>query len=153
MKKLFSFLIIKKRLLFLVAAGSCYCAGCGQATVDKTQPYYDYDASVIPLVDSYKLLKVDGKNAAWSLSLKNNPTSIQNIDTVGVVGHTILIHSLETYARDTLRLPSWFVLDSTKHVENQFESRKLYLQYLATHKISANVFPVKDFSNKMKGDR
>jgi len=146
-------LFAKKRSLFVVTAWSCCFAGCGQVSVDKTRPYHNYDVSVIPLVDSYELLKLDGKSEGWSLNLKNKPTSIQNIDTVGVVGRTILIHSFETYARDTLRMPSWFVLEPTAHVENQFESRKLYLRYLATHKISATVSSVKDFSGRMAADK
>jgi hypothetical protein len=153
MKNFFSPLFAKKKLLFAVIACSYECAGCGQISVDNTQSYHDYDASVIPLVDSYKLLKLDGKKAEWSLNLQNQPTSVQNIDTVGVVGHTILLHSFKTYARDTLRIPSWFVLDLTTHVEKQFESRKLYLQYLAAHKITASVFSVNDFSSRIKVDK
>jgi len=150
MKPAISFLI-KRALLYVAAIGVyCHLSSCNKAAVDKSQPYHDYDASVIPLVDSYRLMKLDGANQQWMLSLKNKPASIENIDTIGLAEHTILVHSPETYGLDTLRVQSWFVLNATSHIEKQFESRKLYVQYLMAHKINVTVVPVEEVAGFMK---
>jgi hypothetical protein len=95
-----------------------------------TRSNASWDASRLPLVRPYELLRLNGSKE-WEMNLRKIPGSVSNIKEVSVFQNIIMIHSGETYCNNAKVEEAWFVIIPEKDIEKGFEKKEGYDKYLS----------------------
>ena len=115
--------------------------GCKNANKNKTEDKFytnkssSWDASRIPLIKPYEMIKLNGINE-WDMNLVEVPGSVSNIKEINVIQNTIAIHAGETYCNNTKVQEAWFVIIPEKHIEKGFEKKEDFDKYFSSLQIN-----------------
>lgn len=121
----------KLLLLFLLTNVLWGCKNAVHHGTVKDNFYTDkgsWDASRIPLIKPYELLKLNGTQE-WIMNLEA-PGSVTNIKEINVIKDIIVIHAGQTYCNNVEVPEAWFVIVPDKHIEKGFDSKPNFNKYL-----------------------
>lgn len=133
--------------------------GCKDVKKDKVEDKFysnkssSWDASRIPLIKPYEMLKLNGSNE-WTMNLVDIPGSVSNIKEVNVLQNIIVIHAGETYCNNAKVQEAWFIIIPEKHIEKGFEKKEDFDKYLSSLQVIEpklyNVDKISEDFNKSK---
>ena len=93
-----------------------------------------WDASRIPLLKPYEMLKLNGTQE-WTMNLFEIPSSVSNVEEINIYRNIILIHAGETYCNYAKVHEGWFIIIPEKHIEKGFDKKEDFKKYLSSLKI------------------